>query len=305
MKLKLEHKVIPKESTLVLGISGGRDSMALVHALLAQRPDLRLVAAHVNHNLRKNSKEEAAFVDGMMQRWNVTFEGVSVKPPKTGNLEEWGRDKRYEFFEKIKKKHKADFILTAHHQNDDFETMMLHFLRGTRVKGLAGMKFQRGHIVRPLLFTSRDEINAYVEEMQIPYREDASNQNNKLSRNFLRNKIIPVLKHVFPHVIQNWQSQKNYWTELQEILETSAKIFLKEYVSKKEGLDRKAYASLPFPLRATALELWYKESTGTRVSEAQTLERWDDAILNFPTRKKTEWHGKKFLVMTKDRAKIA
>lgn len=309
MKLTLESKLIPKGSTVVVGVSGGRDSMALIYALRHQRADLTLIAAHVNHGLRFDADSDAEFVEGMMLRWEIECELFSPRPPKEGNIEEWGREKRYEFFEKLRKKHKADFIVTAHHQDDDFESMMLHFVRGTRVKGLSGMQDTRGTLVRPLLYTSRAEINAFVATEEIPYRDDPSNEDDSLARNFLRNKVIPVLNHVYPGLAERWQKQKPYWLELQMMLENSADLFLTEFLDKKNGLNRAAYKRLPYPVRATALELWFQRSTGKRVHDSATLERWDNALLTFDPRKKTEWDpdNKKmrFLTMTKEWGKLA
>lgn len=304
MKLKLEHKQIPKESTVIVGVSGGRDSMALIHALTTQRLDLNVIAAHVDHALRPDSGEVADFVNGMMQRWHIEFAKTKLKPG-TGNLEEWGREKRYEFFNKLLKKNKAVYILTAHHQDDDFESMMLHFLRGTRVKGLSGMQVLRENIFRPLLFTSRSEIDDYIAFHEIPYRDDPSNKDENFTRNFLRHKIVPVLNHVYPGLAQRWQDQKSYWLDLQGLLESQASVFMDEFLDKKEGLHRAAYSKLAFPVRATVLELWYRRTTGAMVPDAQTINRWDNAILTFESRKKTEWHEKKFLLMSKERAKIA
>lgn len=309
MKLTLELKSVPKESTVVVGVSGGRDSMALVHALLNQRPDLKLIPAHINHGLRKEADDDALFVRGMMQRWELDCEFFKPRRPEEGNIEEWGREKRYEFFEKLAKKNNADFIFTAHHQDDDFETMLLHTLRGTRVKGLSGMAHVRGHIVRPLLYTSRNEINIYTESHEIPYRNDPSNEDYRFMRNFLRHKIIPVLNHVYPGLAQRWQGQKAYWNDLQMMLESGAQNFMNEFLDAKDGLHRKAYSQLPYPIRATVLELWYLQSTGKRVSDNATIDRWDEAILNLEPRKKTEWDptakkSGKFLTLTKERAKL-
>lgn len=314
MKLALHLKEIPKNARVVVGVSGGRDSMALVYALLQQRPDLELITAHINHQLRADANADEAFVLGMMQRWGVDCKIFRPRPPEDGNIEEWGRDKRYEFFEKLRKKNKADFIFTAHHQDDDFESMLLHVLRGTRVKGLSGMMLNRDNLYRPLLLTSREQINEYVDANEIPYRNDPTNDNNEYSRNFLRNKVIPVLSHVYPGLAERWQKQKAYWVELQEMMEEAAKIFTDEYLDPKEGLHRKSYGALPYPLRATILELWFQKSTGKRVPDNATLERWDHAIRTFTPRKKTEWYSgqpslpssskAKFLVMTKERAKL-
>jgi tRNA(Ile)-lysidine synthase len=304
MKLHIEHEMIPKESTVIVGVSGGRDSVALIHALLAQRKDLKLVPAHVNHNLRASADDDQAFTVGMMQRWNLECEVYKPRPPKEGNTEAWGREKRYEFFEKLRKKHKASFILTAHHQDDDFESLMLHFLRGTRVKGLSGMRLERDGILRPLLFTPRSAINEYVKEAQIPFVDDPTNKDENFSRNFLRSKVIPVLNHVYPGLEERWQKQKNYWLELQDMLEVSAECFLDEFLTDA-GLNREAYRQLPMPIRATVLEIWLRETTGKMVPDSTTLARWDNAILTFNSRKKTEWDEGKFLVMTKEFAKLA
>jgi tRNA(Ile)-lysidine synthase len=304
MKLSLHHKSIPKESTVIVGVSGGRDSIALVHALQNQRKDLTIIPAHVNHGLRLTADDDAAFTEGILARWLLPCEIYKPRAPKSGNTEAWGREKRYEFFEKLRKKYKASFILTAHHQDDDFESMMLHFLRGTRVKGLSGMLPQRGEILRPLLYTSREDINKYIEKHQIPYVDDPTNKDESFARNFLRHKIIPVLKHVYPNLESRWQEQKDYWLELQDMLEVSAECFLDEFLTK-DGLNRDAYKELPFPIRATVLEIWFRETTEKMVRDSDTIHRWDKAIRTFPSRKKTEWDGKKFLVMTKEVAKIS
>lgn len=308
MKLKLDLEPISKGATVIVGVSGGRDSMALAHALLEQRPDLSLITAHVNHGLRPSADEDSAFTIGMMQRWGVPYELFKPRPHGEGNLEEWGREKRYEFFEKLAKKHKADWIFTAHNQDDDFESMMLHFLRGTRVKGLSGIPEKREKLFRPLLYTSRMEVNVYVDAQQIPYRNDPTNQDERFARNFLRHKIIPVLNHVYPGLAARWQSQKEYWFKLQAMLEASAQSFMDEFLDSKQGLNRSAYAELPYPLRATVLELWYRDTTGERIPDHVTLERWDKAIRTLEPRKKTEWTVQekkaKFLIMTKERAKL-
>ncbi len=299
MQLPLHDELIEKNTTVIVGVSGGRDSMALVHALLQQRPDLTLIPAHINHGLRPESQEDADFTKAILQRWGLPCESTKPRVPEKGNLEEWGREKRYEFFEKLAKKHKAAWILTAHHQDDDFESMLLHFVRGTRVKGLSGMAFRRDKILRPLLYTSRQSINEYVAHHEIHFREDPSNQDERFSRNFLRHKIIPVLNHTFPGLEDRWQGQKKYWLELQDMLETEAETVLEKALTK-EGLNRAIYRDLPFPVRATVLELWYKESTGKRVPDSPTLLRWDEALLSWPSRKKTEWDEGCFLVLTKE-----
>jgi len=298
MKLTLHTDHLPTDATVILGVSGGRDSMALCHALVKQRPDLTIIPAHVDHGLRAGSADDAEFVKGMMSRWELPCEFYKPRTPKEGNIEAWGRDKRYEFFTKLLKKHKAIAILTAHHQDDDIETLLMQLLRGARVKGMSGMQAKRDKIVRPLLFTPRSEINDYIEAHDIHFREDPSNKDENFTRNFLRSKVVPTLGHIYPDFPSRWQGQKEYWLELQAMLEESALRFLDDHLSD-EGLERHAYRELPFPVRATILELWFRDTTGQRIQDSATLNRWDEAILNWPTRKKTEWHNGQFLIMKK------
>lgn len=304
MNLQLHLEDVPKEATIIVGVSGGRDSMALMHALKEQLPKATLIAAHVNHGLRSSADNDAEFVEGMMARWEIPCETYKPRAPKEGNIEEWGRDKRYDFFEKLRKKHKADFIFTAHHQDDDFESMLLHFLRGTRVKGISGMLPQREQIRRPLLFTPRTEVDGYVEDESIPFREDPTNKDLEFKRNFLRHKVVPVLQHVYPNFAPRWQAQKDYWVELQEMMEESARIFMDDFLTA-EGLHRDSYRDLPYPIRATVLELWFADDTGKRIPDSLTLHRWDEAIRTWNSGKKTEWTEGKFLKMTKEWARLA
>ncbi len=303
MKLTLKDDVIPSGATVIVGVSGGRDSMGLVHALQIQRPDLQIIAAHLNHGLRDDADDDASFVEAIMQRWKIECEVYKPRAKEAGNTENWGREKRYDFFEKLRKKYRSEWILTAHHQDDDFESMLLAFLRGTRVKGLSGMLLQKENVYRPLLFTPRSEINEYCQYHEVHYREDPSNEDERYARNFLRHQVIPVLNHVYPEMAARWQKQKDYWLDLQDMLETSAETFMENFLTD-EGMNRDAYRSLPFPIRATVLELWFKESADQRIADNLTLLRWDEAILNWPSRKKTEWDEGRFLTVTKTHARV-
>lgn len=275
--------------------------MALLHALKTQRPDLKLIPAHLNHNLRPGSHKDVDFLQEVLGKWSLPLFTETAQPPKKGNLEEWGRNQRYVFFEALRAEQNADLISTAHHLNDDFESMFLHFLRGTRVKGLSGMLPQRGFLVRPLLSTPRSLINEYVASHEISYLEDPSNQDTKLQRNALRHEVIPKLEALSPELLQRFQEQKSYWLELQKMLEDAAQTFLNSHLDPQKGLDRKAYQTLPQPVRFTVLELWFKESTGQLIPNSQTLERWDHALFTFTSGKKTEWDEGVFLTIKNER----
>lgn len=166
------------------------------------------------------------------------------------------------------------------------------------------MLAQREQILRPLLYTPRSEVNKYVEVNGIHYREDPTNEDTEFKRNFLRKNVVPVLQHVYPNFAPRWQAQKEYWVELQEMLEESARIFMDDHLIDGE-LQREAFRQLPFPLRATVLELWYGETTGKRIPNSLTLQRWDEAIRNWNSSKKTEWDEGQFLKILKKVAKLS
>lgn len=302
MNLPLKDDLLKKKDKILVAVSGGKDSMALCHALRTQRPDLHLIVVHFDHALRPESSKDALWLKRKIEEWDLEIEIERGLPPKKGNLEDWGRKTRYAFFEKMRKKHQAEWICTAHHQDDDFESFFLHFLRGTRVKGLSGMQEQRGHLYRPLLLIPQKTILAYLKHHKIPYRKDKSNEDLRLKRNFLRKKIIPFIEELEPKIREKWQSQKNYWLDLQKYLEEEAEQFLK--TQKEKELNRSDYRKLAHPLRLTVLEKWFEKSTSERIGDQNTLERWDNALLHWEGKKKTEWGKEQFLRIYKETASL-
>ena len=303
MKL-LPPKLIPQNARVLIGVSGGKDSMALLHALLHERPDLTLFPVHINHQLRPDSKQDADFVESTLKSWGLPCLVYTLTQKPKGNIEEWARHQRYTFFEKMRQEQQADFLLTAHHQGDDVESFFLHLFRGTRVKGMSGMEVLRKTHLRPLLHTPARSIQTYIETHQIPFKEDPSNQDQNLKRNWLRHTLIPQIETSYPGFTRRWQSQKSYWSELQNWMESEAESFLQKHLDPVKGLDRKAYAAAALPLRYSILECWLHSSTKERISDQKTLERWDQALLSWPSGKKTEWASGFFLALQKKRAKV-
>ena len=194
---------------IIVGVSGGADSMCLVHLLLDS--GLKLLAAHYDHQLRPVSAEQAEQVSTLMKCWGLEFEtGVgSVREFSTANklgLEEAARICRYGFLTSIAQKHNAQAILTAHHQDDQVETVLMHFLRGTGLNGLSGMRLVEllpqfsvdVPIWRPLLNTSKEEILDYCRDNQITPIEDESNRDLLFYRNRLRYQLIPQIEEIQP-----------------------------------------------------------------------------------------------------------
>lgn len=216
----------PGDKVLV-AVSTGADSMALL-ALLQQLPaDLRpqLVVAHVNHQLRAASETEAAYLQAYCQQHHLPLISQAwpvVDHPQTG-VEAAARTFRYTFFQRVMAQQQISTLLTAHHGDDQFETVLMRLLRGGDLHELAGIYQQRafasGQLVRPLLAFSKAELRTYCQQQQLQFFDDATNTDVTLTRNRLRQQVIPRLKQENPAARQHVQQ---YATQLQDLLAVGA-----------------------------------------------------------------------------------
>ena len=195
-KLKKE---IPNNSSVVVATSGGPDSMVLLNLLstVKKEKNLKLICAHVNHKLRKESDDEAKMVKKYCEQNDIIFEYMTIDEYK-GNTENYAREKRYEFFEKLIKKYSSPYLLTAHHGDDLTETIMMRLIRGSSLKGYAGFSEiteKKGYkIYRPLITKTKAEILGYAKENNLYYAIDLSNESDNYTRNRIRKYILPILK---------------------------------------------------------------------------------------------------------------
>lgn len=191
-----------------MGLSGGADSMALFHLLYANKEklDIKLVALHVNHGLRKESDSEEVFITDYCKKLGVECVvkkldmGSSAKPQGL-STEMWARKLRYEFFEAEAEKYGAK-IATAHSLSDRCETVIFNLCRGTSLKGMCGIPAVRGNIIRPLINCTRTDIETYCTENNIEYVTDKTNFSEEYSRNKIRLKVVPVLRQINPKTEQ-------------------------------------------------------------------------------------------------------
>lgn len=197
--------MLPQGGGVLCAVSGGRDSMALLHLLqtMAEEEGFLLTAAHFNHQLRPTAQRDEDFVRSWCDSHGVPLVcgrgDVAAYAREAGkSLEDAARTLRYRFLEETADQVGADRIATAHHRRDNAETVLLHLLRGAGLQGLTGIPPVRGRIVRPLLETDREEIQRYVDENHIPFVEDETNQETIYTRNRLRLEVLPLLEEIAP-----------------------------------------------------------------------------------------------------------
>ena len=201
------HMLPPEGGVILCAVSGGRDSVCLLHYLttIAPRRGFTVAAAHLNHRMRPEAQRDEDFVRGLCREWNVPFytEAAPVyeMAARWGlGVEETGRRLRYEFLLRTADAIGAAYIATAHHAQDQAETVLLNLLRGTGPEGLGGIPPVRGRIIRPLLQTSRAEIEDYLRANGLPHVEDSTNEDTHYARNRLRRELWPQLETVNPAV---------------------------------------------------------------------------------------------------------
>lgn len=200
--------------TVVVGVSGGADSVMLLHCLnqIKDKYNLHLIAAHVNHKIRPGDAErDAAFVENLCKEWGVEFhlKEVDIKAlAKDASMgeEEAGRFVRYGFFRDLCMNESGEYIgkiATAHNANDNVETVLMRFMRGTGVQGLSGISYKRDNIVRPILGVTRADIEAYIEENGLTHITDKTNFESIYTRNKIRLELIPFMQEMFnPNLIE-------------------------------------------------------------------------------------------------------
>lgn len=248
-----EFHMLEAGDGVVIGVSGGADSMCLLTVLqeLAEPLELRLYVVHVNHLLRREAEEEEDYVREFCGRQGIPCKvfrkDIEAYAAELGcSVEEAGRSFRYECFEQVRMQEGAQKIAVAHHQNDRAETVLFHMLRGTGLRGLGSIPAVRGEIIRPLLYTGRKEIEDYLEKKQIYYYTDASNASNAYSRNVIRNQVLPLLENINERAVVHITGLSDLAQEYWDYMEQQAMKLEKEYVTvhdsrwllKAEGFSR-------------------------------------------------------------------
>ena len=229
MKKKLDkfikqHHLFSREDNLLLAISAGGDSVAL--AYLLKGLNCNFTMAHCNFGLReKESDLDENFVKNLAKKLNVecftkNFDTQNFATQNKISIQMAARELRYQWFEALRLKLDCNFIVTAHHQDDSIETFFINLLRGTGIKGMLGIHPKKGNVIRPFLFTRKDEIYDFLKENKIEYRVDSSNKEEKYLRNKIRLQLIPLLKEMNPSIKETITKDMDYLSGISEIYNT-------------------------------------------------------------------------------------
>lgn len=274
-KILTEHRLVRKGEGVVIGVSGGVDSMVIadLFSQIAKSWRLKLTLAHVNHTLRGAASDaDEELVRKTAKKLKLPFRSVQWKPPVRGNVQDAARRFRYEFFRSVANDVSASCIATAHNRDDSAETLLLHLIRGSGVKGMSGIEWSSNdniRIIRPLLAFHRNQIEDYAKKRRIKFAHDASNDKTKYTRNFIRHKIIPALESLNPCVRESLADAAGTIGECNKALDQVAHAFAKEFLrtgKAKIVWNREPYLNMPTAIRRHVLILAYERLKGDRTN---------------------------------------
>ncbi len=238
-----KFNLIEKGDKIVLGVSGGPDSITMLDILKQFREEIgfEIVVAHINHMIREEAIEDEKYVQEYCKKNNIECYIKRIDVEKIANTkkigtEEAGRKVRYEFFEEILQKTGSNKIGIAHNKNDKIETIIMHILRGSGISGLKGIGPKRDNkYIRPLIECERSEIEQYCEENKLNPRIDKTNFENEYTRNKIRNIVIPYIKKEFnPNIIETINRLSEVITEEDDYLEKETQKIYNKILLKKD-----------------------------------------------------------------------
>jgi tRNA(Ile)-lysidine synthase len=305
---KLATLGVIKTSSLILGLSGGLDSMTLAYVLRTLQTEgvfARLVFCHVNHKLRaEESNADAEFVRSIARDWNVESEIVELgvaelSDIKTNGSEASARSARYTAFERVAARLGIDTIVTAHTANDQAETVLMRLMRGAGPRGLGGIPRERKlnsqlRVIRPWLNVSREQIARFAFERSIRHHEDSTNATSIYLRNRVRHELLPVMQSMSPaplvetlgRVADMMGQQSRYFDAEAQML------FFQEEASatrRRKDIELHLFTQAPRPIKFAALELLMKHGGAREMLSTRTFDRIVEWLINFDQEKRREY----------------
>lgn len=228
-----------KGKKLLLAVSGGIDSMVLWH--LFHQLEFDITVAHCNFNLRGvESDADEAFVKTTCEALKTPFYIQKFDTKQFASdyklsIQLAARKLRYDWFSKLLLDQKLDYVLTAHHLDDEIETFLIHLTRGTGLEGLTGIPAKNGSVIRPLLQFTREQIETFAKENKIKWREDLSNASHKYLRNKLRHDVVPVLKNLNPSFMHSFQNTLDNLKQSQSLVDDASRIVYRKVVQEEQN----------------------------------------------------------------------
>jgi len=280
-----EYSLLKKGEGIVVAVSGGVDSMVLMDLLrrLQATWHFDLTIAHVNFGLRgKASNADEELVRNEAIRSKFPFKVARWKRPQRVNLQDAARQFRYDFFRQVADKTQASYIATAHNRDDQAETVLMHLIRGSGVKGLLGMSPIAGEnpkIIRPLLFFSRCQIEEYAKKKKVSFAEDKTNRKLIYKRNLIRHNVLPMLEKLNPCVKESLADVAMFLRDYDEAIDVVAYEYVQEFFRAGKNTvtwNRSHFIELPNAIRRRVLVMAYEGICGNRANlNSDQIEHMD------------------------------
>lgn len=280
------RKIIPATS-FCIAFSGGLDSSVLLHLfseLSSEDPNIRIRAVHINHGLSSNANEWESICKKVCEAYKVPLIVRQLQLKKTPkiSLEESARKKRYVVFQEILQD--DEILVTAHHQNDQAETLLLQLFRGAGPKGLASMPiitpFVGGYLMRPLLSYSREALNQYALQENLTWLEDESNENLNFDRNYVRREILPLIQSRWPSVTENLARSAKHCAEANSYIDSQVMpLFLKTYIESNRTLSITALKDYDSQTQSYIIRYWLQK-LGFPLPSTQKLKLLQEEIVH-------------------------
>lgn len=281
-----KHALIPSGTSVLVGLSGGPDSVFLLHVLVMLRNQgliTDFMAAHLDHQWREDSAKDAQFCKDLCKKWKVPIiinklSDLGISQKSTGSKEELGRRARRQFFEQVKRDYELDRIALAHHAQDQQETFFIRLIRGSSLTGLTGMRPQSGDYIRPLLEINKKDLVSYLDKHAIPYVVDPSNLSEEYLRNRIRLKVVPALEACDPRFEQNFAQTLARLQETEDYLqEHTTREFSKLTSNNGQTISVTELLSYPLLMRYRLVMHWM-QTNQVRIPLSQSFL---DELLKF------------------------
>ncbi len=284
-QLTFETALIKNNSTIIVGLSGGPDSVCLLHMLstLKEQHNLMLIAAHLNHEWRDTAHLDVTLCQTLCDQLNIPLivgkaSDFHHQTRKSGSKEDIGRQLRHLFFNHILSSHPNAYIALAHHADDQRETFFMRIIRGTTLTGLCCMKNKNGRYIRPLLRNDKATILTYLKTNNLPFIIDTTNESQVFLRNKIRTQLLPLMQQIDHRSKDHIITLIDHLQEAEQYLEQET-VTYSNTLATSEGLDIKRWQLLPFFMQKRVLLHWIFNQHG--LGHTTLSKQFIEEILRF------------------------